>query len=130
MRSPADMACIQIEVTNKCTRACANCTRLVGHHREPFFMSLADVRKAIVSLDGFKGNIGLMGGEPTLHPDFLNIPYAVVLNKMDDAAAKEGIDEQSFDPGVPCFEISAQQGEGLESLEGHLKKLLEANQDA
>ena len=73
MRAPAEMDLIQIEVTNDCTRKCANCTRFVGHHEYPFYMSLEQVENAILSLDGYKGNIGLMGGEPTLHPDFPEI---------------------------------------------------------
>lgn len=58
----------QIEVTNACNLLCANCTRFVGHHRKPFFMDLDTVRKGINSLDGYKYGIGMMGGEPTLHP--------------------------------------------------------------
>lgn len=64
---------IQIEITNACTFKCANCTRFVGHHKKPYFMDLAAVEKAIDSLEGFGGGIGIMGGEPTLHPDFLQI---------------------------------------------------------
>lgn len=64
---------IQIEVTNACNLECANCTRFVGHHRKPFFMDLDTVKTAIKSLDDFPGNIGLMGGEPTLHPQFREI---------------------------------------------------------
>jgi hypothetical protein len=64
---------IQIEVTNACNLSCANCTRFVGHHKKPFFMDLEKVRKAILSLEGFKNGIGLMGGEPTVHPKFKEI---------------------------------------------------------
>ncbi|MBZ0155812.1 MAG: radical SAM protein [Alphaproteobacteria bacterium] len=64
---------IQIEVTNACNLTCANCTRFVGHHQKPFFMSLDEVRTAIKSLEGFKNGIGLMGGEPTVHPQFAEI---------------------------------------------------------
>jgi hypothetical protein len=64
---------IQIEVTNACHLSCANCSRLVGHHKSPFYMSLDQVRSAILSLDGFPGRIGLMGGEPALHPKFKEI---------------------------------------------------------
>ncbi len=64
---------IQIEVTNACDHMCANCTRFVGHHKKPFFMDLKTVRKAIESLEGYKGGIGLMGGEPTMHPHFADI---------------------------------------------------------
>ena len=68
-----DIRVIHIEVTNACNLECANCTRFVGHHKQPFMMDLATVRKAIDSLDGFPGNIGLMGGEPTIHPQFAEI---------------------------------------------------------
>lgn len=70
MRSPADMSCIQIEITNKCTRKCNSCTRFVGHHNNTYFMPLDQIEDAMDSLDGFGGTIGIMGGEPTLHPKF------------------------------------------------------------
>lgn len=73
MRNLYDMGTIQIEVTNACNLVCANCTRFMGHHKKSFFMDLETVRKAIKSLDGFPGKIGLMGGEPTLHPQFREI---------------------------------------------------------
>lgn len=73
MRSPSEMSVIQIEVTNRCHLSCANCTRFVSHIKKPFTMSLQQVQDSIRSLKGFKGNIGLMGGEPTTHPEFLDI---------------------------------------------------------
>ena len=36
-------------------------------------MDLETVRKAIDSLEGFPGHIGIMGGEPTVHPQFREI---------------------------------------------------------
>ena len=73
MKDIKDNVVIQIEVTNACNLACANCSRLVGHHKKPFFMSLDEVRNGIKSLNGFPGRIGLMGGEQTLHPEFSKI---------------------------------------------------------
>ena len=73
MKPIYEMSLIQVEVTNACINQCANCTRFVGHHPNPFFMDLDTVRKAIDSLEGYPGNIGLMGGEPTLHPRFREI---------------------------------------------------------
>lgn len=64
---------IHIDLTNACHLSCANCTRLVGHHSKPFFMTLDEVRQAINSLEGFEGRIGMMGGEPLLHPEFKEI---------------------------------------------------------
>ena len=73
MRPLSEMTIIQIEVTNACWLKCSNCTRHVGHHKNPFFMELDYIEKAIDSLEGFEGNIGIMGGEPTLHPKFYEI---------------------------------------------------------
>ena len=61
MRPLREMTVIQIEVTNACSLKCANCTRHVGHHRKPFFMDLDFIEKAIDSLEGFEGRIGMMG---------------------------------------------------------------------
>ena len=70
MKSPADMKIIQIDITNACGLRCANCTRFCGHHVEPFFMDFETFKKAVDSLKGFRGIVGIMGGEPTLHPEF------------------------------------------------------------
>ena len=70
MRSPADMQTIQIEITNACNKRCSNCTRFCGNHKRPFFMDYDTFCRALDSLDGFDGVIGIMGGEPTLHPEF------------------------------------------------------------
>ena len=70
MRPIYENTVIQIEVTNACYLKCTHCTRHVGHHRKPFFMKLESIREAIRSLSDFPGRIGLMGGEPTMHPKF------------------------------------------------------------
>jgi hypothetical protein len=67
------METIQIEITNRCIRECSNCTRLVGHHRSPYFMDLDLVERAIWSLTDFPQMVGIMGGEPLLHPEFERI---------------------------------------------------------
>ena len=73
MRPIAENTVIQIEITNDCHLSCANCTRHVGHHREPFYMDLDTVERAIDSLDGCPSRIGIMGGEPVKHPLFAEI---------------------------------------------------------
>jgi hypothetical protein len=70
MKSPKDHKIIQIDVTNACVHTCSNCTRFSGHHKKPFFMNFDTFKRAVDSLDGHVGMIGLMGGEPTLHPEF------------------------------------------------------------
>lgn len=73
MRSPADMKVIQIDITNACTKRCGNCTRFCGHQPKPFFMDFETFQQAIDSLHGFEGVVGIMGGEPTIHPQFAKI---------------------------------------------------------
>jgi hypothetical protein len=64
------MRVIQIELTNACPKRCSNCTRFCGHHEEPFYMDFETFKQAIDSMKGFKGIVGVMGGEPTIHPEF------------------------------------------------------------
>ena len=70
MRSPADMQTIQIDITNACNLACSNCTRFCGNHKKTFFMDFDTFKRAVDSLEGYNGVTGVMGGEPTLHPEF------------------------------------------------------------
>ena len=70
MKSPADMKVIQIDITNACHKTCSNCTRFCGEHPKPFFMEVGSFKKAVDSMAGFPGIVGIMGGEPTLHPQF------------------------------------------------------------
>ena len=73
MRPISAMTVIQIEVTNDCYLSCSNCTRHVGHHSTPVYMSLDQIRRAIECTIDAPTRIGLMGGEPTKHPDFAAI---------------------------------------------------------
>lgn len=70
MKSPQDMRIIQIDVTNACIHNCSNCTRFCGHHKKPFFMDKETFKKAVDSMEGYVGTVGIMGGEPTIHPQF------------------------------------------------------------
>lgn len=70
MKSPKDMKIIQIDITNACPHRCSNCTRFCGHHEKPFFMDFETFQRAVDSMEGFVGVVGMMGGEPTLHPEF------------------------------------------------------------
>ncbi len=66
---------IQIEVTNACIYRCANCTRLVGHHDKPYMMK-PDYFKEVVdnmNIEGTPLMVGIMGGEPLMHPHFKEI---------------------------------------------------------
>jgi len=64
------MRIIEIDITNACDKRCSNCTRLCGHQKKPYFMDFETFKRAVDSLDGYQGIRSLMGGEPTLHPEF------------------------------------------------------------
>ena len=66
----SEMKIIQIDITNACMNRCSNCTRFSGHHRKPFFMDFDFFRRAVDSLVDFPGMVGMIGGEPLLHPNF------------------------------------------------------------
>jgi len=51
-------------------------------------MKLDFVEKAIDSLEGFGGNIGMMGGEPTLHPNFEEL-CKIYQKKIPDRRKRE-----------------------------------------
>jgi hypothetical protein len=72
MKSPADMDVIQIDITNDCFNHCSSCSRYVGNHKKKFYMDWDVFRRACESLhtSHYKGMTGIIGGEPTLHPDF------------------------------------------------------------
>lgn len=73
MRPIFEAEVAQIDILSSCHLACANCTRFVGHHAKNYSLSIECFREAVASLEGFEGQIGIMGGEPALHPKFLEI---------------------------------------------------------
>lgn len=108
------MACIQIEVTNACNLQCSNCTRFVGHHKNVFFMDLNTVEKAIQSLKGYTGQIGIMGGEPTLHkqfPEICKLVQELIPNRRQRGLWTNGykwnkyktIIDETFDPDLIIY---------------------------
>lgn len=70
MKAPKDHFIIQIDITNACGHKCSNCTRFCGQLKKPYFMDFDYFCKAVDTLTDHPGLIGVMGGEPTLHPQF------------------------------------------------------------
>ena len=64
------MKVIPIDITNACMFSCSSCTRFCGHQTQSTFMSFEVFKQVVDSMDGFKGIVGIIGGEPTLHPEF------------------------------------------------------------
>jgi len=91
MKSPNDQWIIQIEITNACVHNCSNCSRFCGHHKKPFFMDYLTFKRSVDSLVDHVGLIGIMGGEPTLHPEFER--FLEYLNKKIPVQYKKKLGE-------------------------------------
>ncbi len=143
MKSPKDMRIIQIDITNTCVFQCSNCTRFCGHHKKPFFMDFETFKRAVDSLDGYVGTIGMMGGEPTLNPEFERMAEYLASKKPKKVSNKmlrpqkhfmDGIHDLEFDHTFlyPCGDGMRQtvDGPGLWATTlGNYKKYYETIQD-
>lgn len=70
-RGKAIWGVIQILVTDKCDLGkCSNCTQMIPYRTGQYFISVDGFAKAVKALEGYPGVIGLMGGNPCLHPKF------------------------------------------------------------
>lgn len=105
MKSPKDMRIIQIDITNSCVFQCSNCTRFCGHHKKPFFMDFETFKRAVDSLDGYVGTIGMMGGEPTLNPDFERMAEYLASKKPKKVSNKMLRPQQHFMDGIHDLEF-------------------------
>ena len=65
----------QIDVTSKCGRACLYCSRYSRHLRPDQVkdMSLEKIEEALNSLKNWPNLIGIIGGEPVLHSNFIEM---------------------------------------------------------
>ena len=77
---------IHIEVTNACIHRCSHCTRACNHIAKPYFADLEFIEKGLRSLSDWRGGIGCMGGEPTIHPRFAEICELYQLHVPRDRA--------------------------------------------
>ena len=91
MRKVSEMSVIQIEITNVCDRSCSNCTRFCGHFIKDriFFVDVDYFRKAVNSLVSYQGIVGMIGGEPTLHPKFAELCH--IFQELRPDKAKRGL---------------------------------------
>jgi hypothetical protein len=66
---------IEVDITNNCNKTCSNCTRFCGHYTKEriYNLDLEYIENIFISLSGYGGRVGLIGGEPTLHPKFIEI---------------------------------------------------------
>jgi len=73
MRGPANMHIICIDVTNKCDLACSNCTRLLENQDAFWEITPENFRTALRSMKGYFGIIAMIGGNPCMHRNFVEL---------------------------------------------------------
>lgn len=84
MIDPTEQWCMQIDVTNVCPRKCSNCTHLTPHAALPYSMSIDCFAHCVDAVADFPAEsvpskasrlklIGIIGGEPLLHPQFADL---------------------------------------------------------
>lgn len=120
MRPIFEAEVCQIDILSSCHLACANCTRFIGHHAKQYAMSVDCFRKAVESLQGFPGRIGIMGGEPCLHPKFLDI-----LSAYREMVPKEK--REFWTSGFKWAEYAEEIGETFESDLVHFNDHTQSN---
>lgn len=61
---------IQIFITRACDLKCFNCTQLSNLSGKPVMITVEEFEKALQSLEGYWGVVGMFGGNPATHPQF------------------------------------------------------------
>lgn len=75
MRPLYEAETIQIDITNHCFLSCLYCSRYNRHLTKELrrHMSMEQLHAALSSLKIWPGKIGIIGGEPLLHPQFIQL---------------------------------------------------------
>lgn len=77
MKPIKDAWLIQIELNNYCPHSCPYCTRFTSHLRpdQRYNMTPEELATILETLldKGYTGKLGIIGGEPTIHPQFESI---------------------------------------------------------
>ena len=94
MKSPFEQNIVQIDITDACPHNCANCTRFNRNKAHHYFMDFVTFKKCVDSVVDYPGGlVGIMGGEPTLHPEFETFLryYAEKIGPRYVGASKAGL---------------------------------------
>lgn len=104
---------IQVHVTRACDLACFGCTQGSNLRGKPVMISPEDFEKAMQSLEGYWGVIGIFGGNPAIHPQFeelcriasLYFPKTQLGIWCNNPLGKGAIMRQTFNPAVSNLNV-------------------------
>jgi MoaA/NifB/PqqE/SkfB family radical SAM enzyme len=91
--------CLGLELTNRCDLACGHCLRAIVPPNSPRGVDIPlDLTKRIISEARAAGipHVGMTGGEPMLHPDFLAIIDHIIDEGLTYHVLSNGL-------GLPAF---------------------------
>ncbi|MER2491114.1 radical SAM protein [Catenovulum sediminis] len=94
---------IEIDITYLCNLRCKNCNRSSAQAPEAVHIGLSDINKFVeetIANQRYWRRIRILGGEPTLHPDFLAIMNALLPLKQMGLAEKIQVVSNGFGPKV------------------------------
>ena len=78
MRPIAEAQFALIDITYHCGRKCVYCTRNDRHLGDKRYdMTIPEIKAALEGYLGYPGLIGIIGGEPLIHPDFDEICHVI-----------------------------------------------------
>lgn len=125
------------EITNTCNLRCLHCYNDAGPHRTHFF-SIKEIECIIDKLDNMNvGRISLSGGEPLMHPHFLDsitmlrergIPWSIFSNStlIDEEMAKILVDNGVRKVTTSLDGSTAASHDFLRGVKGSFQKTVDA----
>ena len=106
---------IEIDVTYLCNLRCYNCNRSSAQAPDALHLTLADVQKFVddsIATQRYWRRIRVLGGEPTLHPEFIAIMETLLQLKERQLVGKIQLVTNGFGPKVK--NILTQMPAGIE----------------
>ena len=104
---------IQIWVTRACDKACYGCTQGSNLGGKPGMITVEQFEKAVISLKGYFGVVGVFGGNPAVHPKFDelcevladHIPFEQRGLWCNNLMGKGVVARQTFNPKVSNLNV-------------------------
>lgn len=104
---------LQVHVTRACDMACVHCTQGSNLAGRPAMMTPEQFDRALISIGGYFGVVGMFGGNPAMHPRFgdlcaimrARVPYLQRGLWCNNLRGKGTIARETFNPTVSNINV-------------------------